>query len=331
MMSAKVCSNVPANESHVIKVIGVGDAGSNAVEQMIREHVGGVEFLCCNTDAQAMQSSSARVRLQLGPGLSADGVPRTGRAYALAARDRITEALRGAEMVFIVAGMGGGTGTGASPIIAEIARSLGIFTLAVITLPFDNEGQRLPLADAGAADLARIVDCPIVIHNEKVAELIGAGTDISNALRASDDAICSAVKAIAEMVNAPGLMNADLNDVKTAMGNRDRYLKMKTLIGSGVAAGVGRVQVAVDRAVNSPLLGSNPLAVASSVLLNITANDGLCLKELRETMNVFRQYIHPQAIMVVGAVFDDRLGDQLRVTVIACGTGLPGWAQSHAS
>lgn len=323
MMTAKVFNIAPAIESHVIKVIGVGDAGSNAVEKMIRDNVGGVEFLCCNTDAQAMESSSARVKLQLGPGVSADGVPRTGRAYALAARDRITEALRGAELVFIVAGMGGGTGTGASPIIAEITHSLGIFTLAVITLPFDNEGQRLPLADAGAADLARNVDCPIVIRNEKVAELIGAGSDNSNALRASDDAICSAVKAIAEMVNAPGLMNADLNDVKTVMGNKGRLLKMKALIGSGVAAGVDRVQVAVERAVNSPLLGGNTLAVASNVLLNITADNGFCVKELKETMSVLRQYIHPQALMIVGAVFDDRLGNQLGVTVIACGTGLP--------
>lgn len=321
-MSAKLYGFTPIATPHVLKVIGVGDAGSNAVEQMIRDNVGGVEFICCNTDAQALQRSSAPIKLQLGPGLSAEGIPEYGRVYALAARERIAEALQGAEMVFIVAGLGGGTGTGASPIVAEITRSLGIFTLAVITLPFRNEGQRIPLADTYVAKIARQVDCPIVIRNGKVPKLIGTRTDVFDALRTPNDAMCNAVKAIAEMINAPGLMNADLADLKTVMGNpRQGRLRgfAQALMGSGMASGADRIRVAIEMAVSSPLLEGKPLSDASNVLLNVTAGTAFSFKELKEAMGILRQYIHPQAILICGCIFDDRLVDGLRVTVIACG------------
>ena len=321
-MSAKLYDFAPTTTPHVLKVIGVGDAGNNAVEQMIRENVCGVEFICCNSDAQALQFSSAPIKLQLGPGLSAQGLPEYGRVYALAARKQIAEILRGAELVFIVAGLGGGTGTGASPIIAEITRSLGIFTVAVVTLPFCDEGERILLADTYVAKIARQVDCPIVIRNEKVSELIDTSTNGCDALRASDDAMCNAVKAIAEMINAPGLMNVDLADVKTVMGNpRQGRLRgfAHALMGSGMASGADRIQVAIELAVSSPLLEGKPLSDANNVLLNITAGAAFSFKELKEAMGILRQYNHPQAFQVCGCILDGRFEDELRVTVIACG------------
>jgi len=301
----------------VIKVVGVGGAGGNAVEHMIREGVGGVEFICCNTDAQALKKSTAHVKLQLGPGLGAGGKPEKARDLAVQDRERIAEALTGAHMVFITAGMGGGTGTGAGPVVAEVARELGILTVAVVTKPFEYEGKRKRLAEEGVAELARHVDSLIVILNEKLEEVLGDEVSMLEAFKAADNVLRNAVGGIAEIINVPGLVNVDFEDVRTVMGEMG-----KAMMGSAVAAGVDRARVAAEEAVASPLLEGIELSGARGVLVNITASTTLGLKEYKEVMRTIRQYTAPEATVICGAVFDETMEDQLRVTVVATGLGI---------
>ena len=301
----------------IIKVIGVGGAGGNAVEHMIREGVGGVEFICCNTDAQALKKSSAHVKLQLGPGLGAGGQPKKAKDLAQADRERIAEVLMGAHMVFITAGMGGGTGTGAGPVIAEVARELGILTVAVVTKPFEYEGKRKRLAEDGVTELAQYVDSLIVILNEKLEEVLGDEVSMLDAFKAADNVLCNAVGGIAEIINVPGLVNVDFEDVRTVMGEMG-----KAMMGSAVASGVDRARIAAEEAVASPLLEGIELSGARGVLVNITASNSLGLKEYKAVMNTIRQYTAAEATVICGAVFDESMEDQLRVTVVATGLGV---------
>ncbi len=303
--------------STVIKVVGVGGAGGNAVEHMIREGVGGVEFICCNTDAQALKKSTAHVKLQLGPGLGAGGKPEKARELAVLDRERIADALRGAHMVFITAGMGGGTGTGAGPVVAAVARELGILTVAVVTKPFEYEGKRKRLAEEGVAELALHVDSLIIILNEKLEEVLGDEVSMLEAFQAADNVLRNAVGGIAEIINVPGLVNVDFEDVRTVMGEMG-----KAMMGSAVAAGVDRARVAAEEAVASPLLEGIELSGARGVLVNITASTTLGLREYKEVMKTIRQYTAPEATVICGAVFDETMEDQLRVTVVATGLGI---------
>ena len=300
----------------VIKVVGVGGAGGNAVEHMIREGVGGVEFICCNTDAQALAKSSAHVTLQLGPGLGAGGKPEKARELAQADRERIAQVLTGANMVFITAGMGGGTGTGAGPVVAEVARELGILTVAVVTKPFEYEGRRKRLAEEGVAELAKHVDSLIVILNEKLEEVLGDEVTMLDAFKAADNVLRNAVGGIAEIINVPGLVNVDFEDVRTVMGEMG-----KAMMGSASAAGVDRARIAAEAAVASPLLEGIELSGARGVLVNITASTTLGLKEYKEVMATIRQYTAAEATVICGAVFDETMEDHLRVTVVATGLG----------
>ncbi len=302
--------------STVIKVVGVGGAGGNAVDHMIRQGVQGVEFICVNTDSQALNRSQAPVRVQLGAGLGAGGKPEKGRDLAQAERAKIAEVLSGANMVFITAGMGGGTGTGAAPIVAEVARELGILTVAVVTKPFEYEGRRMSLAEQGVLDLAMNVDSLIVILNEKLMEVLGDEVSMIEAFQAADNVLKNAVGGIAEIINVPGLVNVDYEDVRTVMGEMG-----KAMMGSATAAGVDRARIAAERAVASPLLEGIELSGARGILVNITANQSLGLKEVKEVMNTIRNYAAPDAAIFFGAVTEESMEDQLRVTVVATGLG----------
>ena len=300
----------------IIKVIGVGGAGGNAVEHMIREGVQGVEFICANTDGQALKKSSAGVKLQFGPGLGAGGKPEKARDHAMADRERIAEALTGAHMVFITAGMGGGTGTGAAPIVAEVARELGILTVAVVTKPFEYEGRRMSLAEQGLAELAQHVDSLIVILNEKLMEVLGDEVSMLDAFKSADNVLKNAVGGIAEIINVPGLVNVDFEDVRTVMGEMG-----KAMMGSASAAGVDRARIAAEQAVASPLLEGIELSGARGVLVNITASGSLGMREVKDVMNTIRNYAAPDATIIFGTVFEESMEDQLRVTVVATGLG----------
>ena len=300
----------------VIKVIGVGGAGGNAVEHMIREGVQGVEFICANTDAQALKQSSAGIKLQFGPGLGAGGKPEKARDLAGGERERIAEALSGAHMVFITAGMGGGTGTGAAPVVAEVARELGILTVAVVTKPFEFEGRRMRLAEEGLSELAQHVDSLIVVLNEKLMEVLGEDVSMQEAFRSADNVLKNAVGGIAEIINVPGLVNVDFEDVRTVMGEMG-----KAMMGSSAAAGVDRARIAAEQAVASPLLEGIQLSGARGVLVNITANKELGMREVKEVMATIRNYTHEEATIIFGTVFEEGMEDQLRVTVVATGLG----------
>jgi len=300
----------------VIKVVGVGGAGGNAVEHMIREGVQGVEFICANTDAQALRLASAGVKLQLGPGLGAGGKPEKARDLASAERELIAEALAGAHMVFITAGMGGGTGTGAAPIVAEVARELGILTVAVVTKPFEFEGKRMRLAEEGLLELAQHVDSLIVILNEKLMEVLGDDVTMTEAFHSADNVLKNAVGGIAEIINVPGLVNVDFEDVRTVMGEMG-----KAMMGSATASGVDRARMAAEQAVASPLLEGIELSGARGVLVNVTASRQLGMREVKEVMATIRNYASAEATIIFGTVFDEGMEDQLRVTVVATGLG----------
>ena len=302
--------------STVIKVIGVGGAGGNAVEHMIREKVQGVEFICCNTDIQALNQSTAEIKLQLGPGQGAGGRPEKARDLAMGDRERIAEALDGAHMVFITAGMGGGTGTGAAPVIAEIARAKNILTVAVVTKPFEFEGKRMRLAEEGLCELQQYVDALIVILNEKLMEVLGDDVSMQDAFKAADNVLRNAVGGIAEIINVPGLVNVDFEDVRTVMGEMG-----KAMMGSATAAGVDRARIASEEAVASPLLEGVELSGARGVLVNITASRQLGMREVKEVMSTIKTYTHDEATVIFGTVFDDSMEDSLRVTVVATGLG----------
>jgi cell division protein FtsZ len=300
----------------VIKVIGVGGAGGNAVEHMIREGVQGVEFICCNTDSQSLNLSTADVKLQLGPGQGAGGKPEKARDLALKERARIAEALDGAHMVFITAGMGGGTGTGAAPVVAEVAREKDILTVAVVTKPFEFEGKRMRLAEEGLGELQQYCDALIIILNERLMEVLGEDVSMTEAFKAADNVLRNAVGGIAEIINVPGLVNVDFEDVRTVMGEMG-----KAMMGSASAAGVDRARLAAEAAVASPLLEGVELSGARGVLVNITASKQLGMREVKDVMSTIKAYTHAEATVIFGTVFDDGMEDQLRVTVVATGLG----------
>jgi cell division protein FtsZ len=301
----------------MIKVIGVGGAGGNAVDHMIRNGVSGVEFIAANTDAQALSRTLSKQHIQLGgSGLGAGARPEAGRDAALEGREQIREALTGANMVFITAGMGGGTGTGATPVVAEIAKELGILTVAVVTKPFAFEGKRLKVAETGIEELAEHVDSLIVILNERLMDVLGDDVSMKEAFRAADDVLHNAVAGIAEIINCPGLVNVDFEDVRTVMAEMGM-----AMMGSSYANGVDRARVAAEQAVASPLLEGVNLSGARGVLVNITASEGLKMREVNEVMNTVRSFAADDATIIFGAVYDDSLGDDLRVTVVATGLG----------
>ncbi|MFZ2855310.1 MAG: cell division protein FtsZ [Rhodocyclaceae bacterium] len=301
----------------VIKVIGVGGAGGNAVDHMIREGVNGVEFVAANTDAQALKRSEAASKLRLGKtGLGAGAKPEAGRSAALEERAQIAEALKGAHMVFITAGMGGGTGTGAAPIVAEVARELGILTVAVVTKPFGFEGKRLKVAEAGIAELQKNVDSLIVILNDKLMDVLGDDVSMDEAFKAADNVLRNAVGGIAEIINFPGLVNVDFEDVRTVMSEMGM-----AMMGSANAAGVDRARIAAEQAVASPLLEGINLSGAKGVLVNITSTRSLKMKEVNEVMNTVRAFAAEDAHIIFGAVYDESMGEEIRVTVVATGLG----------
>ena len=305
----------------VIKVIGVGGCGGNAIDHMINNGVSGVEFIAMNTDAQALKRNLARTTLQLGPdvtkGLGAGANPEVGRQAALEDRERIAEMIQGADMLFVTAGMGGGTGTGAAPIVAEIAREMGVLTVAVVTKPFMFEGtKRIKSADAGIFALKEHVDSLIIIPNDRLLEVLGDDVGYEDAFRASNDVLNGAVAGIAEVINCPGLVNVDFADVRTVMSENGM-----AMMGSALASGADRAQVAAERAVASPLLEDVNLSGARGVLVNITAGHSLKLKEVHEVMNTIRSFTAEDATVIFGSVIDEAIGDALRVTIVATGLG----------
>jgi len=305
-----------------IKVIGVGGGGSNAVEHMISRHVQGVEFICANTDAQALSRSNASMTVQLGTsGLGAGSKPDKGREAAEAAADDIRQAIRGAHMLFITAGMGGGTGTGAAPVIARIAKDMGILTVGVVTKPFDWEGgRRLTNADAGLTELEANVDSLVVVLNEKLLEVLGDDITQEEAFAQANDVLKNAVGGIAEIINDYGFVNVDFEDVRTVMGEPG-----KAMMGTATASGPDRARIAAEQAVACPLLEGIDLSGAKGVLVLVTASKGsLKLNESKEAMNTIRAYASPEAHTIYGAAYDDALGDEIRVTVVATGLSRQG-------
>lgn len=304
----------------VIKVIGVGGCGGNAVDHMIQNGVQGVEFICANTDAQALKRNQARTLLQLGStitkGLGAGANPEIGREAALEDRDRIAELISGADMLFVTAGMGGGTGTGAAPVVAQVAKEMGILTVAVVTKPFAFEGKRLKAAQAGMEALSQHVDSLIVIPNDKLMLVLGEDVSMLDAFKAANNVLYGAVAGIAEVINCPGLVNVDFADVKTVMSEMG-----VAMMGSAFAAGVDRARVAAEQAVSSPLLEDVSLSGARGVLVNITASSGLKMREVHEVMSTIRDFTAEDATVIIGTVIDENMQDNLRVTMVATGLG----------
>jgi cell division protein FtsZ len=304
----------------VIKVIGVGGCGGNAVEHMISRGVAGVEFITANTDAQALKRSTARMQLQLGSGLTrglgAGARPEIGRDAAMEDRDRIAEMIDGCDMVFIAAGMGGGTGTGAAPVVAQVAKDKGILTVAVVTRPFHFEGKRQKVAEAGIEELKKIVDSLIIIPNEKLMQVLGEDVSVLDAYAKANEVLHSAVSGIAEVINNPGLVNVDFADVRTVMSEVGM-----AMMGSATVSGPDRAKIAAERAVASPLLEEVNLSGARGVLVNITASSGLKMKEYHDVMTTIKAFTADDAMVIVGTVIDDEIGDDLRVTMIATGLG----------
>ncbi|MEI6353527.1 MAG: cell division protein FtsZ [Methylococcus sp.] len=310
------------NQNAVIKVIGVGGGGGNAVNHMVNSHVDGVDFICANTDAQALKSLQARSVIQLGnaltKGLGAGANPDIGRQAALDDRDRILEVLEGADMVFITAGMGGGTGTGAAPVIAEIAREAGILTVAVVTKPFAFEGKRRrEMAEKGIDELSQFVDSLITIPNEKLLPVLGKDISLMKAFAAANDVLLGAVQGIADLITRPGLINVDFADVRTIMSEMGL-----AMMGTGVGHGENRAREAAESAIASPLLEDINLQGARGILVNITGGLDMAIGEFDEVGNVIREFASDDAAVVIGTVIDPDLHDEIRVTVVA--TGLSG-------
>jgi cell division protein FtsZ len=310
------------HQNAVIKVIGVGGGGGNAVKHMIASKIEGVEFICANTDAQALKDIDARTVLQLGnamtKGLGAGANPEVGRQAAMEDRERIAEVLRGADMVFIAAGMGGGTGTGAAPIVAEVARDLGILTVAVVTKPFPFEGRkRMVIADAGIKELAERVDSLITIPNEKLLSVLGKSTSLLDAFKAANNVLLGAVQGIADLIIRPGMINVDFADVRTVMGEMGM-----AMMGTGRATGENRAREAAEAAIRSPLLEDVDLQGARGILVNITAGIDLSLGEYSEVGSTIEEFASADATVVVGTVIDPDMSNELRVTVVATGLGV---------
>lgn len=308
-------------QSAEIKVIGIGGGGGNAVHHMINNHVEGVEFICANTDAQALNNLKAKTILQMGSnitkGLGAGANPEIGRQAALEDRDEIAEILSGADMVFITAGMGGGTGTGAAPIVAEVAREMGILTVAIVTRPFPFEGKkRSKVADEGIRLLSEHVDSLITIPNEKLLDVLGKEASLLEAFKAANDVLLGAVKGIADLIMNPGMINVDFADVKTVMSEMGM-----AMMGTGTAVGADRAREAAEAAIRSPLLEDVNLQGARGILVNITAGENLTLGEFSEVGDTIEEFASDDATVVVGTVIDPSLKDEMRVTVVATGLG----------
>jgi cell division protein FtsZ len=308
-------------DNAVIKVVGVGGGGGNAVEHMVAENIDGVEFICANTDAQALKNSNAKVLIQLGDeltkGLGAGANPQVGREAAEEDREHIKDVLRGADMVFITAGMGGGTGTGAAPVFAQIAKELGILTVAVVTKPFSFEGkQRALAAEEGIRRLAENVDSLITIPNNKLLSVLGKNISLLNAFKAANNVLLGAVKGISDLITRPGLINVDFADVRTVMSEMGM-----AMMGTGTASGEQRARQAAEMAIASPLLEDISFAGARGILVNITAGLDMSIGEFEEVGDVVKEFISDEATVVVGTVIDPTMTDELRVTVIVTGLG----------
>jgi cell division protein FtsZ len=310
------------SQSAVIKVIGVGGGGGNAVSHMVMSGIDGVDFICINTDSQALKASKIKTSLQIGAnitkGLGAGADPEIGRQAAMEDRDRIIELIEGCDMLFITAGMGGGTGTGAAPVVAQIARELGILTVAVVTKPFQMEGsKRAMVADHGIAELTKNVDSLITIPNQKLLTVLGASTTLLDAFKSANQVLQGAVQGIAELITRPGLINVDFADVRTVMSETGM-----AMMGSGAASGENRARQAAEAAVSSPLLEDINLAGAQGILVNVTAGLDLSIGEFEEVGTIVKEYASEDATVVVGTVIDPEMSNQIRVTVVA--TGLNG-------
>lgn len=315
------------DQEAVIKVIGIGGCGGNAVDHMIQNGVQGVEFISANTDAQALKRNKARILLQLGSaitkGLGAGANPEIGREAALEDRDRIAELIEGADMLFITAGMGGGTGTGAAPVVAQVAKEMEILTVAVVTKPFAFEGRRLKTAESGIEALSQYVDSLIVIPNDKLMLVLGDDVSMLDAFKAANNVLYGAVAGIAEVINCPGLVNVDFADVKAVMSEMGM-----AMMGSAFSTGVDRARLSAEQAVASPLLEDVNLSGARGVLVNITASSGLKMREVHEVMNTIKGFIAEDATVIVGTVIEENMQNDLRVTVVATGLGgLPNSVQ----
>tara|TARA_B110000091_G_scaffold37144_1_gene39930 strand:- start:3596 stop:4753 length:1158 start_codon:yes stop_codon:yes gene_type:complete len=308
-------------QNAVIKVIGVGGGGGNALEHMVVNEIEGVDFICANTDAQALRKSSATTQLQLGTditkGLGAGANPDIGRQAALEDRERITEVISGADMIFITAGMGGGTGTGAAPVVAQVAKEMGILTVAVVTKPFPFEGtKRLKIASQGLDELSQHVDSLITIPNEKLLAVLGKDMSLLDAFKAANDVLLGAVQGIAELITREGMINVDFADVRTVMSEMGM-----AMMGTGKASGPNRAVEAAQHAVSSPLLEDVDLAGARGVLVNITAGLDMTIGEFEAVGNTVKEFASDDATVVVGTVIDPEMTDELKVTVVATGLG----------
>jgi cell division protein FtsZ len=312
----------------VIKVIGVGGGGGNAVGHMVNSHVDGVDFVCANTDAQALKNSGAKLTLQLGgnvtKGLGAGANPEVGRQAALEDRERIVEILTGADMVFITAGMGGGTGTGAAPVVAQLAKEMGILTVAIVTKPFPFEGRRrMQVALKGIEDLSQHVDSLITVPNEKLLTVLGREVTLLSAFKSANDVLLGAVQGIADLITRPGLINVDFADVRTVMSEMGM-----AMMGSGSARGEDRAVAAAEAAINNPLLEDVNLSGACGILVNVTAGPNLTMREFDEIGQVIHQLSSEDATVVVGTALDPELQDDVRVTVVATGLNRAASRQS---
>lgn len=308
-------------QTAVIKVIGVGGGGGNALEHMVNNQIEGVDFICANTDAQALRKSSATTQLQLGTditkGLGAGANPDVGRQAALEDRERIMDVIKGADMVFITAGMGGGTGTGAAPVVAQVAKEMGILTVAVVTKPFPFEGnKRLKIAEAGLAELTQHVDSLITIPNEKLLAVLGREMTLLGAFKAANDVLLGAVQGIAELITREGMINVDFADVRTVMSEMGM-----AMMGTGQASGESRAIEAARLAVSSPLLEDVDLSGARGVLVNITGGLDMSIGEFDDVGNIIKEFASSDATVVVGTVIDPEMTDEIRVTVVATGLG----------
>lgn len=317
----ELLDSVPQNA--VIKVVGVGGGGGNAVKHMESGDLEGVEFVCANTDAQALSSMASQKVIQLGntltKGLGAGANPEVGRQAAMEDRERIAEMLQGADMVFITAGMGGGTGTGAAPIVAEVAKELGILTVAVVTKPFPFEGRkRMSIAVEGIKELRESVDSLIIIPNEKLMQVLGRNCSLLNAFESANDVLKGAVQGISDLITRPGMINVDFADVKTVMSEMGM-----AMMGTGGSRGENRAAEAAEKAIKSPLLDNVDLKGASGVLVNITAGMDLSLGEFTEVGNQIEEYASENATIVIGTVIDPEMAEELKVTVVATGLDKP--------
>jgi cell division protein FtsZ len=309
------------SQTAVIKVLGIGGGGGNAVAHMVRTGIEGVDFICANTDAQALKGAKVKTGLQIGcnitKGLGAGANPEVGRQAAMEDRDRIQEVIEGADMLFITAGLGGGTGTGAAPVVAQLAKEMGILTVAVVTKPFGMEGpKRMRVAEQGIAELGRFVDSLITIPNEKLLSVLGPTTTLLDAFRSANEVLQGAVQGIAELITRPGLINVDFADVRTVMSEMGM-----AMMGSGVASGQDRARIAAEAAVSSPLLEDINLAGANGVLVNVTAGPDLSIGEFQEVGDTVKQFASDDATVVIGTVIDPEMNDEIRVTVVATGLG----------